>query len=110
VYVEILEDEFLQGLEHLGMGQEAIFQQDNARPHQAKVSLKWLEDHGIECLEWPANSPDLNPIQNLWSELKRHLGEYEHPPGGMLELWELVQIVGDEFSPEYSQTLIKSMP
>jgi hypothetical protein len=98
VYVEILEDELLQSLEHSGMSQEeVIFQHDNACPHQAKVSLKWLEDHGIQCLEWTANSPDLNPIENLWSELKRHLGEFEHRPGGMLELWERVQTVWDEF-------------
>lgn len=111
LYVEILGDELLQSLEHLEMEQEeVIFQHDNAHPHQAKVSLKWLEDNGFECLEWPSNSPDLNPIENLWSELKRHLGRYEKPPGGMLELWEWVQDVWDGFGVEYCQKLIESMP
>ncbi|QRW25170.1 Transposable element Tcb2 transposase [Rhizoctonia solani] len=73
VYVEILEDKFLQSLEHLGMEQD-----------KQKIVVKWLEDHGIECLEWPANSPNQNPIENLWVELKRHLGKYEELPNGML--------------------------
>jgi transposase len=90
--------------------EEVIYMHDNARPHQAKVSVKWLEAHGIECLEWPANSPDLNPIENLWSELKRRLGNYEEVPKGMLELWERVQVVWDNLVPEYCQKLIESMP
>ena len=110
-YVEILEDEFLRSLEHLGMElDEVLFQQDNARPHMAKVSLKWLKDHGVECLEWPPNSPDLSPIENLWAELKRRLGKYEHPPGGMIELWDRVQTIWDDFGQGYCQKLIESMP
>jgi transposase len=65
-----------------------LFQQDNARPHKAKVCLKWFEDHGIKLVEWPANSPDLSPIENIWAELKRRLGEYPELPKGILDLWE----------------------
>ncbi|KAJ1303772.1 hypothetical protein OPQ81_008195 [Rhizoctonia solani] len=109
--MQILEDEFLQSLEHLGMdSDEVIYMHDNATPHKAKITLKWLEEHGIECLEWPANSPDLNPIENLWAELKRKLGEYKEPPNGILELWERVQAVWDQFAPAYCQKLIESMP
>lgn len=111
VYVEILKDEFLRSLAHLGFEPEGVvFQQDNARPHIAKVTLKWLEDHGIERLQWPANSPDLNPIENMWAELKRRLGEYEHPPVGMRQLWERVQDIWDGFGEDYCHRLIESMP
>ncbi|KEP46297.1 DDE family endonuclease, partial [Rhizoctonia solani 123E] len=111
IYKEILEDEFLRSLEFLGMeSEEVLFQFDNARPHVAKSSLKWLEDHGIEWLEWPANSPDLNPIENLWSKMKRELGEYESPPNGILELWERVQVVWDRLGVDYCRNLIESMP
>jgi transposase len=111
LYLDILGDEFSRSLEHLGLEPgEVIFQQDNASSHKARVCLNWFEEHEIELLEWPAMSPDLNPIENLWAELKRRLGEYEYPPGGVLELWERVQDVWDGFGEDYCQKLIESMP
>ncbi len=43
---------------------EFIFQQDLAPAHTAKSTKRWLNDHGFGVLDWPANSPDLNPIEN----------------------------------------------
>ncbi|KAJ1307113.1 hypothetical protein OPQ81_001231 [Rhizoctonia solani] len=111
LYLEVLRDEFLWSLEHLGMDQqEAILMHDNAPAHRAKIVCEWLKEHQIECIEWPANSPDLNPIENLWAELKRRLGEYEEVPEGMLGLWDRVQAVWDGFAPEYCRKLVESMP
>ncbi len=42
-----------------------IFQQDLAPAHTAKSTKSWLNDHGVGVLDWPANSPDLNPIENI---------------------------------------------
>ncbi len=47
-----------------------IFQQDLAPAHTAKSTKSWLNDHGVDVLDWQANSPDLNPIENLWGIVK----------------------------------------
>ncbi|GFT30360.1 transposable element Tcb2 transposase [Trichonephila clavipes] len=51
---------YLQGLA------TAIFQQDNARPHVARIVQKFFVNHQIELLPWPACSPDLSPIESMW--------------------------------------------
>ncbi len=50
-----------------------IFQQDLAPAHTAKSTKSWLNDHGVGVLDWPANSPDLNPIENIWGIVKRKM-------------------------------------
>ncbi|GFY05709.1 transposable element Tcb1 transposase [Trichonephila clavipes] len=52
---------YLQGLV------TAIFQQDNARPHVARIVERFFVNHQIALLPWPARSPDLSPIENMWS-------------------------------------------
>jgi transposase len=62
----------------------------NVRPHRARTLVNFVETEGIEHMEWPAVSPDMNPIENLWSEITRTLDASANQPTNLAELRQAV--------------------
>ncbi|KAG2467933.1 TCB1 transposase, partial [Polypterus senegalus] len=84
MYRDILDENLLQSAFDLRLRLRFIFQHDNDPKHTAKISKKWLQDNSVNVFEWPSQSPDLNPIEHLWRDLK--MAVHRRFPSNLMEL------------------------
>ncbi len=83
-YRDILDENFLQSAQDLRLVRRFTFQQDNDPKHTAKITKEWLHNNSVTVLEWPSQSPDLNPIEHLWRDLK--MAVHQRLPSKLTEL------------------------
>ena len=83
-YRDILEENLLQSAQDLRLGRRFTFQQDNDPKHTAKITKEWLRNKSVTILDWPSQSPDLNPIEHLWRDLK--MAVHQRSPSNLTEL------------------------
>jgi transposase len=93
------------------------FQQDNAKIHVSQSSIEWLMEHGIEFIDWPAHSPDLNPIEHIWKLLKLrtrklfpHLEHLKKNETNIVELIKCIKLAWAAITTEEINNLINSLP
>ncbi len=104
----ITQHNMLPSRRHLFQGRPCIFQQDNAKPHSAHITKSWLRRKRVRVLDWPACSPDLSPIENVWRILKRKMRQRR--PRTVAHLKTCLQEEWDKLTPETLHHLVSSVP
>ena len=92
------------------VGPGFLLMQDNARPHVAGVCQQFLQEEGIDAMDWPARSPDLNPIEHIWDIMSRSIHQRHVAPQTVQELADALVQVWEEIPQETIRHLIRSMP
>jgi transposase len=111
LYTDIMDDYLLQTVEYYSLDRSTIiFQHDNDPKHTSRMASTWLANNNISVLDWPSQSPDLNPIEHLWQILKMKLSDYNLAPKSICELWDRVEAEWENISKEECLKLIESMP
>ena len=82
-----------ESVRQLKLNRSWVMQQDNDPQHKSKSTTKWLQQKKICLLEWPSQSPDHNPIEMLWYDLKR-ANHTRHPKN----IAELKQFCKEDWS------------
>ena len=108
-YIDILQNHLMSSAEEMfGEPQpNFIFQQDNAPPHTAGDTIRWLEQQPCQHLQWPANSPDFRIIETVWGNIMTKLRS--DPPLTVPDLRNRVRQHWNEITPQYLQRLYNTI-
>lgn len=93
-----------------GYDDRVVVIEDNAPSHASGISEATRDELGIPTLPHPPRSPDLNPIEHVWAELKRRINMLPTRPRSKEELWEAAQHVWQEIPQTFIDKVIDSMP
>ena len=104
---EIIEPIVIPFLRQHGPG--ITFQHDNARPHTARVVHYVLNQNNVNVLPWPANSPDLSPIEHVWDEMERRLRQLPQQPTDLRRRTRALIQVWNDIPQDFHTHVIGSM-
>lgn len=111
-YIEILDNIMLPSVIEVFPENNFIFQQDNCSIHTAHRVRQWFLNKNIELIPWPSKSPDLNPIENVWGLMVKHIRKLNNHPNNAQELEGIIEDAWENSSQEVdlARNLILSMP
>jgi hypothetical protein len=92
------------------VGQVMAWMQDNASTHMSDDALREMAKLGIEPISWPANSPDLNPMETLWFKMERRFKAYADRLTRIQPLRDALNVILDKTRMEEVLSLADSMP
>lgn len=107
-YIDILEENLFKSAKSLNLGRKFTFQQDNDPKHTARVTQEWLRKKKVKVLDWPSQSPDLNPIENLWRDLK--IAVHRRSPSNLTQLEQYCKEEWAKLSKDHCAKLIAGYP
>ncbi|KAK4509139.1 uncharacterized protein ATC70_007489 [Mucor velutinosus] len=114
LYVDIFKTSLDDTLEHFGKTPfDVQFQQDRATPHTSGITKRWFTENGFnldEIMDWPPQSPDLNPIEHVWYLPKIRLNKCSTRPSTKEELERRINIEWYKITEKECQKYIDSMP
>lgn len=109
-YIGILQNAMLPSMVDLfGNNHNAIFQHDNDPKHTSRATKQFLADQALTVMDWPPQSPDLNPIENLWEILDHHRNQSRRPSGDN-QLWQDCKEAWAKITPDLCARIVATMP
>ncbi len=106
LYQKILKENVRPSVCDLKLKHTWVMQQDNDRKHTSKSTSEWLKKDKIKVLEWLSQSPDLNPIEMLWHDVKQSI--HARKQSNVAELKQFCKEQWDKIAPQRGETLIAS--
>ncbi|KAK3568913.1 hypothetical protein QTP86_019559, partial [Hemibagrus guttatus] len=106
VYQKILKENVRPSVCDLELKRTWVLQQDNDPKHTSKSTSEWLKKNKMKTLEWPSQSPDLNPIEMLWHDLKKVV--HARKPSNVAELQQFCKDEWAKIPPQRCNRLIAS--
>ena len=91
-------------------GRNFVYVQDNAPLHTARDTAAFLDQQNVEVMDWPARSPDMNPIEHVWDQMSVWIRDMDDPPSTVAELNNAVRQAWAAVQPGRLRTLVESMP
>lgn len=106
-YQSILADNLQPSARQLGLHRNWVLQQDNDPKHTSRSTQAWIQEQHLRVMEWPSQSPDLNPIENLWWDLKKAVRARR--PSNLCELEQFCKEEWGKIPKERCKTLVASI-